>query len=105
MHVRTCRCRPAISVSSGDLPPLIVLSTELHICGDNGHLDRDDDSQGTNHKAEAKNVVKVSLHKCSLCKPFIKSLQMQRLTCDCLKLGLSIHLGAGIFFAEMHRQL
>ena len=53
----------ASSVSSycHDLPPLIILSTELHICCDNCHFDGDDDSQGTNHKAEAKNVVEVAL--------------------------------------------
>lgn len=44
-----------------DLPPLIVLCAELHICRDYSHLNCDDDSQGTNHKAEAKDVVKVAL--------------------------------------------
>ena len=45
-----------------DLPPLVVLRTELYICGDNGDLNGDDDRQCTHHKAEAKDVVEIPLY-------------------------------------------
>ena len=56
-------CKTATQSSNicHDLPPLIVLSAELHIRRHYSHLNCDDDSQGTNHKAETKDVVEVAL--------------------------------------------
>ena len=51
----------SISMNRHDLPPLIVLSAELHVCCHNSHFNCDNNSQGTNHKAETENVVEVAL--------------------------------------------
>lgn len=48
--------------ASFHLPPLVIFSAQLYVCCDNCYFNGDDDSQGTNHKAEAKDVVEVSLH-------------------------------------------
>ena len=44
-------------------PPLVVLCTELHVCADDGHLDRDKHSQRAHKEAEAKDVVEVALQQ------------------------------------------